>query len=348
MFMDDIHAALMIPTVHRNHPDEPALDAAAEILGQGQDSLLYQRLVQTGRAVQASVSHACKELACEMWFIVIQNPASGESLAEMEAAVRETLADFAERGVTEDDLVKFKAGYESNRVFGLQSVAGKVSTLAAFETFTGSPKGIDDEIRRYLAVETANVQKAFDEYIEGKPAVILSVVPNGQPQLAAAEQNHEWTRTIPDSYADEGQQLALRPVTDTFDRSVQPTPGMNPQVELPAIWDVTLANGVRMLAVPNTETPTVTVRAVFDVGQRDEPRGKAGLTALMASLMGEATTERSAAEFAEALGRLGASVYISPGQYETTVTLNTLAKQLDVAMPLMLARSLQPAFSEVL
>ena len=36
-----------------------------------------------------------------------------------EAAVRETLEEFAERGVSEDDLQKFKAGYESGRVFGL-------------------------------------------------------------------------------------------------------------------------------------------------------------------------------------------------------------------------------------
>jgi zinc protease len=346
---DNIHLpalAMMIPTVYANHPDEPALDAAAEILGQGQDSMLYQRLVQSGRAVQASVQHACKELACEMWFIVIQNPASGESLAEMEAAVRETLLEFAERGVTEDDLVKFKAGYEAGRVFGLQSVAGKVSTLAAFETFNGTPKGIDDEIRRYLSVETADVQRVFDEYIAGQPAVLLSVVPNGQPQLAAAPANYEWQRTIPESYGDEGEQLALRPVQDSFDRSVQPTPGVNPQVELPAIWDVTLANGVRMLAVPNDETPTVTVRAVFEVGQIDEPRGKAGLTSLMTSLMGEATQQRSAAEFAEALGRLGASISVYPGQRETTVTLNVLDKHLDEAMPLMLERILEPAFTE--
>ncbi len=346
---DNIHLpaiALMIPTVHRNHPDEPALDAAAEILGQGQDSLLYQRLVQSGRAVQAQVAHACKELACEMWFIVIQNPASGENLAQMEEAIRETLVEFAERGVTEDDLVKFKAGYESGRVFGLQSVAGKVSTLAAFETFNGSPKGIDEEIRNYLSVETADVQNAFDNYIAGKPAVILSVVPNGQPQMAAAPQNYDAERTIPENYGDEGEQLALRPVTDDFDRSVQPTPGVNPQVTLPAIGDIALANGVRLLAVPNDETPTVTIRAVFQVGQRDEPRGKAGLTALMTSLMGEATTQRSAAEFAEALGRIGASISVSPGDYETTVTLNTLAKHLDEAMPLMMERILEPAFTE--
>ncbi|UHQ54167.1 MULTISPECIES: M16 family metallopeptidase [Microbulbifer] len=345
---DNIHLpalAMMIPTVHRGHADEPALDAAAAILGQGQDSMLYQRLVQTGRAVQASVSHSCKELACEMWFIVIQNPASGESLAEMEQAVRETLTEFAERGVTEDDLVKFKAGYESSRVFGLQSVSGKVSALADYETFTGSPKGIDDEIQAYLGVETPDVTRVFEEYIADKPSVLLSIVPNGKPELAAAPQNHEWDRTIPESYGDDDAELALRPVKDTFDRSVQPTPGVNPQVELPSIWDSKLDNGVRLLAVENSETPTVTVQAVFDVGQRDEPRGKAGLTSLMANLMGEATTERSAAEFAEAMKRLGASISVNAGKFETTVTLNVLAKNLDQAMPLMMERITKPAFT---
>ncbi|WP_078085593.1 M16 family metallopeptidase [Microbulbifer mangrovi] len=346
---DNIHLpalAMMIPTVYRGHEDEPALDAAAEILGHGQDSMLYQRLVQTGRAVQASVSHSCKELACEMWFIVIQNPASGESLAEMEQAVRDTLVEFAERGVSKDDLVKFKAGYESGRVFGLQSVSGKVSTLAAFETFTGSPKGIDDEINAYLSVETGDVTRVFDQYIAAKPAVLLSVVPNGKPELAAAEQNYEWQRTIPESYGDDDEALALRPVQDSFDRSVQPTPGVNPQVELPTIQDGKLKNGVRMLAVQNEETPTVTVQAVFGVGQRDEPRGKAGLTSLMTSLMGEATTERSAAEFTEELKRLGASISINAGDYDTTVSLNVLAKHLDKAIPLMMERILKPAFSE--
>ncbi|WP_288129746.1 pitrilysin family protein [Microbulbifer sp.] len=346
---DNIHLpalAMMLPTVYANHEDEPALDAAAAILGQGQDSMLYKRLVQTGRAVQASVTHSCKELACEMWFIVIQNPASGESLAEMEQAVRDTLTDFVERGVSEDDLVKFKAGYESGRVFGLQSVSGKVSTLAAFETFTGSPKGIDDEINAYLSVETEDVTRVFDKYVAGKPSVLLSIVPNGKTELAAAEQNYEWDRTIPESYADEDEALALRPVKDDFDRSVQPTPGINPQVELPAIKDGKLENGVRLLSVQNDETPTVTVRAVFGVGQRDEPRGKAGLTAMMTSLMTEATTERSAAEFTEALKRLGASVSVNAGVHDTTVTLNVLAKHLDAAMPLMMERMLKPAFTE--
>ncbi|MGB2189830.1 MAG: hypothetical protein ACPH0C_02215, partial [Flavobacteriales bacterium] len=67
--------------------------------------------------------------------------------------------------------------------------------------------------------------------------------------------------------------LSLRPVVDSFDRSLQPVGGVNPVVELPAIWDTALTNGVRVLGVQNEETPTVTVRAIFDAGQRDEPAG---------------------------------------------------------------------------
>jgi len=52
---DNIHLpliALIMPTVYAFHDDEAPLDAAAKILGQGKASLLYQRLVQTGREPQ--------------------------------------------------------------------------------------------------------------------------------------------------------------------------------------------------------------------------------------------------------------------------------------------------------
>jgi len=103
---------------------------------------------------------------------------------------------------------------------------------------------------------------------------------------------------------------------------------------------------VRVLAVPNAETPTVTIRATFTIGQRDEPAGMAGLTALTTSMMGEATLDHSAAEFAEELERIGATVGIGGGKYQTTVTVNTLTKHLDKAMALMMERTLRPAFTE--
>ncbi len=346
---DNIHLPALVlgmPTVYRNHPDEPALDAAAKIMGQGQASLLYQRLVQSGRAVQASVQHQCREVACEMWFIVVQNPGSGESLAEMEAAVREMLNEFAGRGVSQDDLDKFKAVYESGRVFGLQSVAGKVSTLAAFETFSGTPAGIDEEIQKYLNVSVDDVNRVYEQYVAGKASVALSIVPNGKTELAARPQNYDAPeRNIP---ADLGgdDALALRPPQDAFDRSEHPVPSSNPSVELPPVWEATLPNGAKVLGVFDKETPTTTVRTVFRNGSRDEPAGKAGLAQLMGAMMGEATTQRSAAEFSAQLERIGGRLGANVGTYETNVTLGVLSKNLDQGVDLLMERMLEPAFDD--
>jgi zinc protease len=348
---DNIHlpaVAMLFPTVHYRHPDEAPLDAAAKILGQGKASLLYQRLVQTGRAVSAFVSHACRELACEMAFIVVQNPSSGETLAEMEAAIRETLDEFAARGANEDDLQKFIAGFESGQIFGMQSLAGKVGSLALAEVFEGDPKVATDDIERYLAVQTEDVVRTFRQYVDDRPAVILSVVPNGRPALAARPQNFDYRSmgaTAPPAQESE-QTPQLREWLDDFDRSMQPTPGTNPIVDLPPVHDRRLANGVRLLAVDNTETPTVTVSANFAMGQRDEPPGKAGLANLVAALMGETTKRRSAAEFSEALERIGASLSVGSGSYESAITLNVLDKHYEAGMELLLERLLEPAFTQ--
>jgi zinc protease len=352
---DNIHLpaiAMLFPTVYYRHPDEAPLDAAAKILGQGRTSLLYQNLVQTGRAVSAFVSHSCRELSCEMAFFVIQNPASGESLADMEEAVRETLREFAARGVNDDDLQKFISGFESGQIFGMQSVSGKVRNLAFSEVIAGDAKTATDDIKRYAAVTGEEALRKFRKYIEDQPAVILSIVPNGKPEMAARPQNFDFetmvdVKSLPTvSPSVIAREPELRSWVDVFDRSVQPTPGVNPVVVLPPIWDTTLANGVRLLAVPNTETPTVTIRAVFSMGQRDEPPGKAGLASLTAAMMGEATRARTAAEFSEDLERIGASVGVSSGQYETSITLNVLSKHLDRGMALMMERTLEPAFTE--
>jgi len=354
---DNIHLpaiAMLFPTVYYRHPDEAPLDAATKIIGMGRASLLYQRLVQTGRAVSAHVSHPCRELACEMMVLVVQNPASGETLTEMEEAIRETLREFTERGVNNDDLQKFITGFESGQVFGMQSVAGKVRNLAFSEVFNGDPKTATDDIERYANVSKEDVVRAFKEYIEDRPAVILSIVPNGQAELASRPQNFDYKSMavtdieIPPTVSPQEPYSppALRTWQDDFDRSAKPKPEANPLVDLPPIWDTELANGVRILAVPNTETPTVTIQAVFAMGQRDEPPGKAGLASLVTRLMREATLQRSSAEFSEALERIGASVGVSAGQYETTVSLNVLSKHLDAGMALMMERLLEPAFTE--
>jgi len=189
---DQVHLPLVylaFPTVYARHQDEAALDVLAEILGSGNNSLLYKNLIKPQKAVEARAQHACRELACEFTFYALPAPGSVKSLAETESLLRASLAEFEQRGVTDDDLLKIKAKLEADAVFGLQSVSGKVSQLAYNQTFFGEPDLTSAEIKRYSNVTKADVERVYQQYLQGKAAVVMSVVPKGQPQLVARADN---------------------------------------------------------------------------------------------------------------------------------------------------------------
>ena len=130
---------MAFPTVHAMHPDEAPLDVLMSIIGTGQTSLLHKNLVKAGLAVQAQAGHACQELACTFTAYALPNPASGASLADLERIIRETFIEFEQRGVLQDDLNRVKGSMVAGRVFGLESVSGKVRQLAYYQTFSAPP-----------------------------------------------------------------------------------------------------------------------------------------------------------------------------------------------------------------
>ena len=166
------------PTVPDYHEDMAPLACLAQVLGQGRTSFLYQNLVKPQKALQASAFSNLDELAGTFNFTVI--PLPGSNLADMEKLVNESLKDFEKKGVTDNDIEKFKNGFESSTINRLASVAGKASQLAAFETFTGNPDMIGKLLRMYNKVTKADVIRVYNKYIKDKPSVVLSVLPKGK------------------------------------------------------------------------------------------------------------------------------------------------------------------------
>src|SRR5881394_2379688 len=142
--------AIIYPSVPNYHKDMAALQCLAQVLGQGKNSVLYQQLVKKQLALQANASSQLSELAGEFFFQLIPMP--GKSLAQMDTLFRASLDSFEKRGVTDEDIAKFKGGVEAQQINGLQSVAGKVSQLAAFQTFTGNPNKISDLLKMYTSL----------------------------------------------------------------------------------------------------------------------------------------------------------------------------------------------------
>jgi zinc protease len=258
--------------------------------------------------------------------------------------MRETLDEFEERGVQEDDLTRMKMQIVSSNIFGLESVRGKVSNLAYFATFAGTPNYTGEEIARYERVTAEDVMRVYREYIKDKPAVIVSIVPVGQSDAVAAPDNFTLpAREIPD-YPD--TELTLREPVDSFDRSVEPpASNENPAISLPPIWRSRLANGIEVLGAVNTETPTTAIRIQLEAGQRFEPLGKLGLASLTAGMLNEATEASANEELSNRLQKLGSSVNVRAGNRFATVTVRSLSENLGETMDIVAERLFTPAFA---
>ncbi len=348
---DNVHLPLIYmsyPTVSVRDEDEAPLDLLSSILGGGKTSLFYKNLVKNQLAVQASVSHPCAELACTFNLYALPHPASGKSLAEIEKVMRDTLVEFESRGVEDDDLIKAKAGMESNFVFGLQSVQGKVSQLASNETFKGNPNYIAQDIARYAGVTKADVMRVYKKYIKGKHGVIMSVVPNGKLDMAARKDTFTPKQRAFDRTKITTKIASLNTVKpkDNFDRNIIPKAQANKPVMVPQMWQSELANGIKILGTESLETPTTSLLLKIPAGHYYETKDKAGLVHLLAAMLNESTALRSAESMSNELEKLGSSVHISSSDEYLSVSVNSLTKHLNATMALVNEKLMQPAFIE--
>ena len=334
------------PTVPNYHKDMAALACLAQVIGQGRNSILYQNLVKNQLALQAGAGSQLLELAGEFYVQIV--PLPGKTLADMEQLYRASLDSFEKRGVTAEDIEKFKGSMESQLINGLQSVSGKVSQLAAFQTFTGNPNKMADLLKMYTSLTREDVMRAYNTYIKGRNSVVLSVLPKGQENLVARADNFKVDSSnykAPD-YGYEGLKYAK--AKDNFDRKKMPGTGPAPVVKVPKFWRQDLPNGARLIGTENTEIPTVTFSITVPGGHLAQANNlsKVGLSNFFAAMMAEDTKNFTAEQISVALQKLGSSISVSSGIDGVTYTVQSLKKNLGKTVELLQERMLHPKFTE--
>ena len=328
----------------RYSKDEIALDCLAEILGQGKNSLMYKNLVKTQMATRASANNSNSELAGEFSFSAMPSP--GKSLTEMEKMTRQTIAEFEKSGVSDDDITRFVAGYESGTISGFSSVAGKVSQLAAYQTFQNNPNFMVEEWKRVHALTKDDVLRVYNQYIKGQNAVILSVYPKGQVNTIAAADNYKVDTEgykAPD-YGYAGMKYAK--AKDDFDRTKKPVGGASPVIKVPTTWTSKFKSGIQVMGTKNDEVPKVTLLISIEGGNRllANDLGKAGLADITAKMMNEATESYTAEKMSSELDKIGATISFSAGSETMNVYLDVPKKNIDKAMSLLAEKILRPKF----
>jgi zinc protease len=334
------------PAVYSGSDDELPLDLLAELIGGDKTSILYQNLIKTNLAVQARAYNPAAELAGT--FVVNVLPFPGKTLADMEKIIRDAFVEFEKRGVKDEDLIRIKNSREAQMIQNLESVSGKASKLAYNETFKGNPNYIKKEIDQLQKLTKADVIRVYEKYIKGKPAVITSVVPKGQKELIAHEDNFTPKRATEAESAEgsEYKNLSYVKAKDVFDRSKHPAPGANPVIRLPEFWKETSANGLQIIGTQDNDLPIVSMLISFPAGHAAENPAKAGLSNLLTDVMSESTLKYSSEEITSELEKLGSEISISSDREYVYVNVFSLKKNLARTIELLEEKLFHPKFDE--
>ena len=346
---DKVHfpaVTLSFPTVEKLHPDAAALSGLAGILGAGKGSYLYKNFIDNQKAISASASHRSDELGGEFFMFVLPYP--GVSLSDFEKDLRDSFDEFELNGVSDGDLQKFKARYETAFISGLEKVSGKVSKLAYYETFANDASKASEELDAYLAVTKDDIMRVYKKYIKNKPSVVLSILadPDGKP---ARPDNFTIPKEGPNPYPKtDYSNLEYKKAEDNFDRSIKPKAQKAALAKPPAYWQAELANGIEVMGSEQRELPKVyfSIRTkggnILDQNKPDQ----LGITSLSTAMLNTSTVNYTEAEIAEELEKLGSKISFSSSDLYFNIDVSTLSKHLDKTIDVLEEKLRNPAFLE--
>jgi zinc protease len=124
-----------------------------------------------------------------------------------------------------------------------------------------------------------------------------------------------------------------------------PRPLTAHEVTFPPYEIRTLGNGMRVVAVLHHEQPAVSIRLLVAAGSAQDPKGKGGVANLMASLLDQGTTTRSAQQIADQIDFIGGDLGTGAATDLSFVNAIVMKDSFQTGMDLLADVVRNPAFA---
>ena len=337
------------PTLQQYTEDAYALDFLAELISSGKKAPLYQVLVKDKNLTSRTTAYNnSQELAGEFHIIITAN--NGVNLNEVEAGIFEAFKLLEKEGVSDSDVERIKAGLETGFYNGIGSVLGKSFQLAQYNVFAGDPGFITTDIENIKKVTKEDVMYVYNKYIKDKPFIMTSFVPKGQLSLITENSTkapvveEKISENIAKTVESANEEIAKTP--SNFDRSVEPSQGTSPKLNIPSSWTATLENGMKVYGIEQNEIPTVNFSLVMEGGHLLDDMNKNGVANLMTDIMMEGTANKTPQELEEEIEMLGARINMYTTRESIVISANTLVRNFDKTLALVEEIVLQPRWDE--
>ncbi len=318
-----------------NHPDLPALDLLAGVLGMGELSRLHQRLFYGSSVVT--------DIACQVY--VPKDPgmfyvqAELDSMEKIQPAFRECLEEFKriqQEGPSAEELERVLAHAESERLYAGQTVDGLAGRLG----FMKFELGDLDFDTRYLAalraVTPEDVQKAAKRYFDPKRMSIVFLVPRAEKSYQTGWVNAELAAI---DGVDHGKPVPA-PKAEKSKKSPVGT-----ELELP-VERQRLSNGTRLVRVVRPHSPVFSMYALALGGLRLEKPEHWGAANLLGLTWAKGTKSKSAREIARITEGCASSIDGVSGRNTTGLQLTGLARDWEKLTDLFLETLAEPSFTD--
>ncbi|MBD2596874.1 insulinase family protein [Nostoc spongiaeforme FACHB-130] len=314
-----LHVVYPLPDI--KHPDVPAIDVMDAILTGGRSSRLYQALVESGLA--SSVGGSAAELIEPGWYEIEATAAPGQKVEKIAQVLQTSLSELQQKGVSAAELNRAKTILQASFVLGNQDISSQASQLGYNQTVAGDYKYIERYLAAIAKVTPEDVQRVAKTYLVPAKQTIGFFEPT-QPDGQAGTSGSGSGRTVenfsPGQPVDPAELAKyLPPASSSTVSNQQPLP-----------QQFSLANGLRVLLLPDRSLPTINISGQVDAGTEFDGNQKAGLALLTADNLMNGTQTKNALALAQTLEDRGTSLEFSPSREGVSISGEGLSANLPV------------------
>ncbi len=313
----------------RKSDDTDTLRIIETILSRGEASRLNQSLVYKQEI--ASEANANADVRDDAGLFTVQvTTAGGKSADAAEKAALAELDKLKTEPVTAAELDKARNQLLASALDSRETAQGQAFALGDAAVNYGDPDRVNTDIEKLQAVTPADIQRVAQKYFTAENRVVIRYE-NGKEEQG-------------------GKSSAPKPLPPAAEavftpEEKPPAPAAPRTVIFPTPVEKNLSNGVRVIVIAKPGTGLISLLASVDAGSVFEQNQTAGLAEFTASLLTRGTKTRTAPQIAEGVEGLGGSVSAGASLDGATVSLSSLANQLDQALPIFAEVVLAPAFA---
>jgi predicted Zn-dependent peptidase len=175
---------ILILGYHRpdmRHADSFALDALANIMGQGRSSRLHESLVKDKKVcVQSGVFSGFPGEKYPNLVAFIAVPSQGHTSEECLALIDEEIAKIKEESVTVEELTKYKRSSVRAMFSRMKSNRSMAELLTYADVVLGDWQRMFDQVEEIQAVSVEDVKRVANTYLNTNHRTIGEIIPEGE------------------------------------------------------------------------------------------------------------------------------------------------------------------------